>query len=136
MHIRLSANLSCHYVSATINRQYLWKFYCSGHCFKQFPEITPFGPLPDGMPSVVISVLVTRQMEKGTIICYFCTLDFLSQAASPPIIWLLLFNFHELNSLVRKNFNMSSMKIKIERQECCFKTPKFSKSCGKKKDSL
>lgn len=130
----LLQTFSYRYVSATINRQYLWKFYCSGPCFKQFLEITSFGPVPYEMPSVVISVLFTGQWRKGPSFVTFCTLDLLSQATSPsPIIWLLLFNFHELNSLVRKNINMSLMKIKIEMQEYCFKTPKFSKSCGKKK---
>lgn len=90
-------------ISTTMNRQYLWKFYCFRHYFQYLLEMISFGPLLHEMPSVVISVLFMGQVEKENIINYFmCHGLLITCYLSFPNYLTLAFNCHELNSLLRR----------------------------------
>lgn len=64
-------------------------------------------------------------MKSGKIINDFLHLGLFLTAVSPLVTGLSLLNLHELYNLVRKNFNMSSMKIKVQFQKRRFKTSKI-----------
>lgn len=105
---------------------------CSRHCFKQFTEIISFSPLPYEMPSVIICILLTRHMEKGEIINFFLYfgLSIMCYLSFPNYLTCYLI-FTSYTVLWEETFNIFSMKIKVEIQNCCLKTPVFPKLCEK-----